>query len=163
MTPQEERYHHIAMKVIDWAGRVASSQATVDDVVQEMRTWVNRRPDRVWGLAVMSVGCVKEMMREAVHLGTNNLLLAQEGSWIIDAMQGRSSREPDTVAAMQTAIAMLNRDADMANDILIAHERVGGPPALFGVARVATGMVASMMDPATWLVMNAEGADDWRF
>jgi hypothetical protein len=156
--PQEEWYGRVTTKVVAWASRVASQDATVNEVVQEMRCWAGKSPDRVWTLAVMSVGCVKAMMQDAVSL--SSLLLAQEGSWVLDALQGRCSREPDVICAMQTAIAMLNRDVDMANDLLVAHERVGGPAALFGVARVATGVVASMMDPAMWVVTKTEDMDD---
>lgn len=158
MGSEEEFYDEIATMVVDWAGRVAYGENTVDDTKQEMIQWVDRSVNRLWGLTLVSVGCVKEMMWGAVTAYTGgDLLVLQEGSWFIQAIQGPASQEPDVVAAMQTAIAMLNRDADMARDILIAHERVGGTRALFGVAFAATGALASLLEAGVWAGSGEDG------
>lgn len=150
MTPGEQRYHQVAVHVVDWAGRVAGHEDTAADVIREMREWVGTSLDRVRSLAVASASCLKEMMQMAAIARTGNLLVVQQGSWFIKAMEGPSAREPDVIAAMQTAIAMANRDADMAHDILAAHERAGGPMALFGVATVATGALSCMLEQRVW-------------
>jgi hypothetical protein len=162
VNPQQQRYQQGAELVAAWAARIASQKHTVGEVTQEMRKWVGRSMDRVWTLAVSSVGCAKDMMQCAVATHTGGLHVAEQGSWFIKTMEGPGARQPDAVTATQAAIAMLNRDADMVHDLLLAHERAGGPQALFGVALAATRLVATMLDRDAWAVSSAGGLNDER-
>lgn len=148
MDPLEELQIHTSQRVMEWAIQLAHHGSTVGEVTPDMADWVGKSIDRLWALTIASVGCLRDMTQCAVSVGSGGLIVAQEGSWVIEAMTGRDAREPDVVAAVQSAIAMLNEDASMVNDILVAHERVGGPQALFGVAKVATSMVAAMLEVA---------------
>lgn len=139
-----ELHHRMQHKVMGWVCRVANYEDTMPAVRQDMRAWVGRNENRLWMLAVSSLGCVKTLMASAVTDHTGDLLVAQESDWLLAPM-GRT-RHPDTVAAMQTVIAMLNQDAEMAHDLLTAHLDVGGPPALFGVALVGVGTAAALLD-----------------
>jgi hypothetical protein len=145
--PLEELHLRTSQQVMEWAIRLARHGST-DEVKGDMVDWVARSDDRLWALTVSSVGCLRDMTQCAVSVGTGGLVVPEKGSWFIEAMKGRDAREPDVVAAVQSAIAMLNQDHEMVHDILVAHGRVGGPQALFGVARVATSMVAAMLEVA---------------
>lgn len=149
MEDPEVTYEHIGGLVFAWARSIVHYEDSAEEVTQEMTRWINGSGNRLWGLAVSAVGCLKDMMQSAMSTQTG-LLVAKEGSWFIKNMEVVGG-DPNAVAAIQTAIAMCNRDADMAHDIMIAHERVGGPPALFGVALSATSAVAGMLEDGAWV------------
>lgn len=164
MDAMKEQYVHLSQQVMDWAGRIARHEDTVDEVSREMASWIAGAEDRRWSLAVCAVGCFRDMMHCAVAHQSGGLVVAQEGSWFVGGMGGPRSREPDVVAMVQAAIAMANQDADMATDILLAHERVGGPAGMFGIIRAATHTVAGMLElGVTVQVGGNEVLSDWRF
>ena len=145
--------------VIDWADRLATHESTDAEVKHEMVQWVNLSENRLWCVAVSAAGCLKEMMQRTVTARTG-LLVAEKGSWFIKSLGAAGQRnDRDGIAAVQTAIAMCNRDPEMAHDILTAHERVCGSRGLFGVALAATDAVAGMLELGVWVEPAEEGPD----
>ncbi len=138
-----ELYHHIEDVVMDWAARIASDRNVIEQVLTEMMDWTCGSRDRIWQLAVVSVGTYKNITEESVAVSTGKLYVASEKSWFVNPH--RRIRSADATVVSQAAVAMLNGDKGMVNAILKAHENVGGPAALFSVAVTATGAVASFI------------------
>lgn len=146
MDPLVELQLRVQYQVMDWVGRVVSHEDTEEEITREMRAWVGRDPDRLWTLALASVACTKVLMQE-VMAEAGQLAIARNGDWILKKVPGCMRRDPDVVAAVQASIAAWNEDVDMVRDLLVAHRRAGGPPALFGLAMVACSIAASLLTP----------------
>lgn len=146
MTSDEEAYEGLARMIFEWAARMTDADDVVANVVHDIRAWVSEHECMPRLFATVAVACLKEVMELTAVAQSGSLIVAQEGSWVIESMTGPHCREPDAVATMQTAIALLNRDTAMAHDLLVAHERAGGPTALVDVGLVATSMIASFVE-----------------
>lgn len=145
---KKARLRRAQRKVMDWATRVAHDENAMDAVIREAHAWITS-VERLWDTTIAAVSCLKNLMLESVTTRYGDrIVTVQEGSWTMpDGVQAprHPYRKPHATALMQATVAMLNRDWDMANDILVAHQKVGGAEYLFMVIVEGIDAIANMI------------------
>lgn len=143
---KKARLRRAQRKVMDWATRVAHDEDAMDAVMREAHAWITS-VDRLWDVTISAVSCLKNLMLESVTTRHGDrIVTVQEGTWTMPGgVHAPHHRKPHATALMQATIAMLNRDWDMANDILVAHEKVGGAEYLFMVIVEGIDATANMI------------------